>query len=78
MFNHKSGPRKKVSKVKIYDDTVGDHRLSPDGSECYIGGSKFKRTVLKSVAAPRVEVQKLNSELEEIDEASIKETDGID
>ena len=68
-----AGPRKKISKVKIYNDTSGDHRLSPDGSECYIGGSKFKRTVLPSVALPRAEDRRLNSELEDIDELTVKE-----
>ena len=68
-----AGPRKKISKVKIYSDTSGDHRVSPDGSECYIGGSKFKRTVLPSVALPKPEDRRLNSELEDIDEMTVKE-----
>ena len=38
------GP-KKISKVKIYDETRGEHRLSEDGSELYIGGSKFKGVI---------------------------------
>ena len=69
------GPNKKISKVKIYEDTKGTHRLSADGSELFIGGSKFRRTVLPSVAAPRVEDQKLNSELETIDDQTFTEAD---
>ena len=74
-MSSKPGPKKPVSKVNIYDDTQGTHRLSADGSELFIGGSKFKRTVLPSVALPRPEDQKLNSELEAIDEQTCKEVE---
>ena len=70
------GPNKRISKIKIYDDTQGSHRVTADGSECYIGGSKFKRVVLPSIAVPRVEDQNLNSDLEDIDSTMVKEADG--
>lgn len=70
-----AGPHKKISKVKIYDDTSGDHRVSADGAELFIGGSRFKRTVLPSVAAPHTEDAKLNAELEAIDDQIVKEAE---
>jgi hypothetical protein len=76
MFNsNKPGPKKRASKIKIYEDTKGDHRLSPDGTELFIGGSRFVRTVLPSVAAPRTEDAKLNAELETIDDQVVKEAE---
>jgi hypothetical protein len=74
----KPGPKKSISKVKIYDDTQGTHRLSADVSELFIGGSKFKRKVLPSVASPRAEDQRLNSDLEDLDKLTIKETGSDD
>ena len=74
-MHSKPGPKKKVSKVKIYEDTKGVHHVSPDGTEVFIGGSKFRRTVLPSVATPRAEDQKLNTELEHIDDITFKETE---
>lgn len=68
------GPNKRISKVKIYADTKGDHRLSADGSECYIGGSKFRRTILPSVAKPKADDVQLNDQIETIDEFQVKET----
>ncbi len=75
MFNNKPGPKKRSSKIKIYEDTKGDHRLSADGTELFIGGSRFVRTVLPSVAAPPAEDAKLNSELETIDDQIVKEAE---
>lgn len=73
MFNKKPGPKKRVSKIKIYEDTSGTHKVSADGSHVSIGGTTFKRTVLPSVAAPKPAVEKLNDELETLDESSIQE-----
>ncbi len=75
-MNSRPGPKKKVSKVKIYEDTQGAHRVSADGTEVFIGSSRFVRTVLPSVAAPRTEDQKLNSDLEHIDDTTFKEAEG--
>lgn len=74
-MNSRPGPKKKVSKVKIYEDTQGAHRVSADGTEVFIGGCRFVRTVLPSVATPRAEDQKLNSELETIDDPIVKEAE---
>ncbi len=74
MFNNKPGPKKRSSKIKIYEDTKGTHRVSADGSHVSIGGSTFRRTVLPSVAAPKAAVEKLNEELETLDEPSIQES----
>jgi hypothetical protein len=67
------GPIKKIDKNKTYKETSGKHVLSPDGTECYIGGSRFKRTVLPSVATPSSEDQKLLSDLDEIDKPAFTE-----
>ena len=69
----KPGPRKKISKVKVFDDLEGEHQVSPDGSHVSIGGATFKRTVLPSVASPKKEDAQLNDELESIDESAIRE-----
>ena len=69
----KPGPKKRVSKIRIYEDTSGTHRVSPDGNHVSIGGATFKRTVLPSVAAPKASVEKLNSEIETLDEATNNE-----
>jgi len=69
----KPGPRKKISKVKVFDDLEGEHQLSPDGSHVSIGGAIFKRTVLPSVTSPKKEDAQLNDELESIDESVIRE-----
>ena len=61
------GPKKKISKVKVYDDLSGEHVVSPDGSHVKIGGSTFKRTVLPSVATKSIENEKLASDIEELD-----------
>jgi len=75
----KPGPKKKISKTKVYKDTNGAHVVSPDGSHIKIGGSTFKRTVLPSVATKHVESEKFASELEELDAQPVKETepDGV-
>ena len=73
MYNNKPGPKKRVSKIKVYEDTSGTHRVSPDGKHVSIGGSTFKRTVLPSVAAPKAAVEKLNEELETLDTSIITE-----
>ena len=78
MFNSKPGPKKRVSKIKVYEDSRGDRRLSADGTECYIGGARFKRVVLPSVASPRAEDQRLNSDLEDLDKLTVKETGSDD
>ena len=69
------GPKKKISKVKIYETTEGDHRISPDGKELYIGGHKFVRTVLPSVATRHVESENFASDLDALDAQIVKETD---
>jgi len=69
----KPGPKKRISKVKIYEDTKGNHRVSDDGSECFIGGSRFKRTVLPSVAIPHKGDQAALNDLEEFDAPPLKE-----
>lgn len=63
----KPGPKKKVSKVKIYDDLSGDHVLSSDGSHLNIGGSTFRRTILPSVAVNRRVDEEVVVDLEDID-----------
>jgi hypothetical protein len=68
-----AGPKKKIGKQKTYKETTGKHVLSPDGKECYIGGSRFKRTVLPSVATPSREDQKLLSDLDDIDKPAFTE-----
>ena len=68
-----AGPRKKISKVKIYDDTEGTHTVSPDGSHMKIGGATLKRIVLPSVAKPKPEDMRLNDQIETIDEMQVKE-----
>ena len=72
-MSFKPGPRKKISKVKVFDDLEGEHQVSPDGSHVSIGGATFKRTVLPSVASPKKEDAQLNDELESIDESAIRE-----
>ena len=67
------GQPKKPATKQTYQQSVGSHRVSADGKELFIGGTRFKRTVLKSAATPRDEDQKLNSELEDIDNLSFKE-----
>ena len=67
------GPNKKTDKQKTYKETSGKHVLSPDGTECYIGGSRFKRTVLPSAATPSREDQKLLSDLEDINKPAFTE-----
>jgi hypothetical protein len=69
------GPKKKISKTKIYKDTDGAHVVSPDGSHVKIGGSTFRRTVLPSVATAHVESEKFASELEELEAQPFKEAD---
>ena len=66
---------KKNSKVKIYDQLMGEHKVSPDGSHVKIGGSTFRRTVLPSVAKRRSEDIQINDQLEDIDQIQVKETD---
>lgn len=73
MFNRKSGPKKPVSKIKVYEDTVGTHKVSADGTHVSIGGSTFKRTVLPSVAKPQSEDMRLNDQIETIDEVQVEE-----
>ena len=68
----KGHPKKPATK-QTYTKSTGAHRDSADGQELYIGGTRFKRTVLKSAATPRAEDQKLNAELEDIDNVSFKE-----
>ena len=51
---------------------TGEHRVSADGTQVFIGGSVFKRTVLPSVAVPRHEDQAFNSALEDIDQTTVK------
>ena len=72
-MSFKSGPRKKVNKVKVFDDLQGVHQVSADGSHVSIGGVTFKRTVLPSVASPKKEDEQLNDELETIDESTLRE-----
>ena len=72
--SNKPGPKKSVSKIKIYEDTSGTHKVSADGSHVSIGDATFKRTVLPSVAAPKPAVEKLNEELETLDEPTINES----
>ncbi len=74
-MGEKPGPKKKISKVKIYEDLSGDHVVSSDGSHVKIGGSTFRRTILPSVAAKHVENEKLASDLEELDAQPVKEAD---
>lgn len=69
----KPGPRKKISKVKVFDDLEGKHQVSSDGSHVSIGGAIFKRTILPSAASPKKEDAQLNDELESIDESAIRE-----
>ena len=71
----KPGPKKKISKVKIYDELSGDHVVSPDGSHVKIGGSTFRRTILPSVATKHFESEKFASDLEELDTQAVKEAD---
>lgn len=68
----KGRPKKPATK-QTYQQSTGAHRVSPDGTQVFIGGTVFKRTVLKSAATPRLEDQKLNAELEDIDNLSFKE-----
>ena len=72
-MSFKPGPRKKISKVKVFDDLEGKHQVSSDGSHVSIGGATFKRTILPSVASPKKEDAQLNDELESIDESAIRE-----
>ncbi|MDB4639049.1 hypothetical protein OAE83_00965 [bacterium] len=72
-MSFKPGPRKKISKVKVFDDLEGKHQISPDGSHVSIGGAIFKRTVLPSVASPKKEDTQLNDELESMDASVIRE-----
>ena len=74
-MSSKPGPKKQISKVKIYADTVGTHKVSADGSHMSIGGSTFKRTVLPSVAKPPSEDMRLNDQIETIDEQTCKEVE---
>ncbi len=69
------GPKKKIDMTKRYQDTEGEHVVSPDGSHVKIGGSTFRRTVLPSVATQHVESERLASELEELDAQPVKEAD---
>ena len=75
MFNSKPGPKKRASKIKIYEDTSGAHKVSPDGSHVSIGGATFKRTVLPSVAAPKESTEKLNIEIETLDDPQFGESE---
>lgn len=70
-----AGPKKKISKVKIYDDLSGEHTVSPDGSHVKIGGSTFRRTVLPSVAKPKSEDIQINDQLEDIDRIQVQDAD---
>ena len=72
-MSFKPGPRKKISKVKVFDDLEGEHQVSSDGSHVSIGRATFKRTILPSVASPKKEDAQLNDELESIDESAIRE-----
>ncbi len=72
-MSFKPGPRKKISKVKVFDDLEGKHQVSADGSHVSIGGVTFKRTILPSVASPKKEDAQLNDELETIDESAFRE-----
>ena len=74
----KPGPKKKISKVKVYEDLSGDHVVSSDGSLVNIGGSTFRRTILPSGFAPKQETANLNSELEDLDEQPLKEEGNSD
>ncbi len=63
----KPGPKKKISKVKIYEDLSGDHVVSSDGSHVKIGGSTFRRTILPSVAVPRKVEDQAVADLDDLD-----------
>lgn len=69
----KPGPRKNISKVKVFDDLQGRHQVSADGTHVSIGGATFKRTILPSVASPKREDAQLNDDLEAIDESTVRE-----
>ena len=69
------GPKKKIDTTKRYEETKGEHVVSPDGSHVKIGGSTFKRTVLPSVATAHLESERLASELEELDTQAVKEAE---
>ena len=71
-MSFKPGPRKKISKVKVFDDLEGEHQVSPDGSHVSIGGATFKRTILPSVASPQREDAQLNDELESMTNQSLE------
>ena len=74
MFNKKSGPNKRISKTKTYEETSGPHKVSSDGSHVSIGGTTFKRTVLPSVTKPRSEDIQINDQLENIDQIQVQES----
>lgn len=69
------GPKKKIDTTKRYEETKGEHVVSPDGSNVKIGGSTFKRIILPSVATKHFESEKLAREIEELDTQAVKETD---
>ena len=73
----KPGPKKKISREKVYEDLSGAHVVSSDGSIVNIGGATFRRTILPSGFAPKQEIAKLNSDLEDLDEQPLKE-EGIE
>ena len=73
--SNKPGPRKKVDKTKRYEDLSGSHVVSQDGSHVSIGAATFKRIILPSVATPKESTEKLNREIETLDDPQFGESE---
>ena len=69
-----SGPNAKKRPL-LYKPTEGPHSISADGRTAYIGGSKFKRTVLPSVATKHLAADALAEEVAALDEKTFQETE---
>ena len=54
---------------------TGDHQVSVDGTEMFIGKHRFKRTVLRSVATPDKDTEHVYNTLDEIEQKSFQEKD---
>ena len=69
-----SGPNAKKI-IPLYKPTEGVHSITEDGKTLYIGGSRFKRMVLPSVATKHLEADALADEVEQLDEKTFQEAD---